>query len=169
MKKILIFTFCLFTLLNYSQTKKLIGFGNAKIGMSISEFNKIFGTKINNSNQWIGTYSKTLNVTDELSIEDVNYYFNNKKLVLIKCKYNQQLYNGLVKIYGIDYIKTTSKHKTFFKLKNTSKNIICIGIKNNEILIYDKLEKPSKKTFRSIDFEKESIKELNIIEGYKGV
>lgn len=60
MKKILIFTFCLFTLLNYSQTKKLIGFGNAKIGMSISEFNKIFGTKINNSNQWIGTYSKNI-------------------------------------------------------------------------------------------------------------
>ena len=169
MKKILFCLCCAFTLLSNAQIKELNGFGKAKIGMTILDFNKIFGTKINNSDQFIGSISKKLIITEEISINNVSYYFENKQLILIKCDFNQQLYNGLEKIYGIEYIKKTLKGKTFFKFKNTSKNIICIGLRNYQIVIYDKNKKPAKKTFRSISFENESIKELNINEGFKGL
>lgn len=162
-----IFLLTFFT--GFSQTKKLIGFGNAKIGMSILEFNKTFDKKINNANQWISEGSKSLYITNQIKIDAVEYTFYNRKLVQIKCGFNEQLYNGLVKIYRIDYEKKIAKNHQFFKFKNTEKNIICIGIKNTELVIYDKSLRPAKKTAISLIFNCESILELDKIENFEGL
>lgn len=168
-KSLFFYIFLLTIFTGFSQTKKLIGFGNAKIGMSILEFNKTFDKKINNANQWISASSNSLYITNQIKIDAVEYTFYNRKLIQIKCRFNEQLYNGLVKIYQIDYEKKIAKNHQFFKFKNTAKNIICIGIKNIELVIYDKSLRPPKKTARSLNFNCESILELDKIETFEGL
>lgn len=169
MKSLFFYIFLLTIFTGFSQTKNLIGFGNAKIGMSILEFNKTFDKKINNTNQWISDSSNSLYITNQIKIDTVEYTFYNRKLIQIKCRFNEQLYNGLVKIYQIDYEKKTVKNHQFFKFKNTDKNIICIGIKNIELVIYDKNLRPPKKTARSLNFNCESTLELDKIENFEGL
>lgn len=135
--------------------------------MTITEFNKEFGTKINNADQWIYEYGK-LKITDLITIDEIEYAFNHKRLVYLKCKYNKDLYDGLSKKYGIKASRKTSDGKTFFMINTKSKTIICVGLTNQELVIYDssvKIDSP----FLKVTLHSDAIEEYKRKDIYKGL
>jgi hypothetical protein len=67
----------------------------------------------------------------------VTYGFQNKKLIFIKCDYDKFLFGGLKQVYNLKYISKTELKETFYQLKTSSNKITCIGLIDNEIIVFD--------------------------------
>jgi hypothetical protein len=89
----------------------------------------------------------------------VTYGFQNKKLIFIKCHDN--FYSGLKQVYNLKYISKTELKETFYQLKTSSNKITCIGLIDNEIIVFDNTLTGSSFTGNLLNLWKNSIK-LNL-------
>jgi hypothetical protein len=166
MKKILFYSLLLTTITSFSQSKIMSGLGKAKIGMSILNFNAVFGTSIQNTILSIQRDALRLKITDDIVIKNVTCGFQNKKLIFIKCDYDKFLFGGLKQVYNLKYISKTELKETFYQLKTSSNKITCIGLIDNEIIVFDNTIGTDSVLQ---ELAPKSIKEFNKIRTYKGL
>jgi hypothetical protein len=166
MKKILFYSLLLTTITSFSQTKIMNGLGKAKIGMSILDFNAVFGTSIQNTKLSIQRDALRLEITDDIVIKNVTYGFQKQKLIFIKCDYNNFLFKGLKHVYDLQYISKTKLNETFYQLKTSSSKITCIGLLDNEIIVFDNAIRTDKVLLK---LAAKSMKEFDKIRTYKGL
>jgi hypothetical protein len=166
MKKILFYSLLLTTITSFSQTKIMNGLGKAKIGMSILDFNAVFGTSIQNTKLSIQRDALRLEITDDIVIKNVTYGFQKQKLIFIKCDYNNFLFKGLKHVYDLQYISKTKLNETFYQLKTSSSKITCIGLVDNEIIVFDNAIRTDKVLLK---LAAKSMKEFDKIRTYKGL
>jgi hypothetical protein len=166
MKKILFYSLLLTTITSFSQTKIMNGLGKAKIGMSILDFNAVFGTSIQNTKLSIQRDALRLEITDDIVIKNVTYGFQKQKLIFIKCDYNNFLFKGLKHVYDLQYISKTKLNETFYQLKTSSSKITCLGLLDNEIIVFDNAIRTDKVLLK---LAAKSMKEFDKIRTYKGL
>jgi hypothetical protein len=166
MKKILFYSLLLTTITSFSQTKIMNGLGKAKIGMSILDFNAVFGTSIQNTKLSIQRDALRLEITDDIVIKNVTYGFQKQKLIFIKCDYNNFLFKGLKHVYDLQYISKTKLNETFYQLKTSSSKITCLGLLDNEIIVFDNAIRTDKVL---LELAAKSMKEFDKIRTYKGL
>jgi hypothetical protein len=142
------------------------GLGKAKIGMSILNFNAVFGTSIQNTKLSIQRDALRLKITDDIVIKNVTYGFQKQKLIFIKCDYNNFLFKGLKHVYDLQYISKTKLNETFYQLKTSSSKITCIGLLDNEIIVFDNAIRTDKVLLK---LAAKSMKEFDKIRTYKGL
>ena len=111
--------------------KKLVGFGDAKLGMSINEFNQRFGTTYPEDELLYENFD-TLNVDKNLTLKKGSVHFTNLKLTKIVTVYDAKLFTFL-KQYGIKEINNegvifTSDDSIFCTAGKKFGKYILIGI-----------------------------------------
>ncbi len=105
--------------------KKLVGIGNAKLGMTIGEFNHQFDTNYPEKNEsFTDTNYHDLVVDKYIILKDVSVHFTNFKLTRIATDYDIKLL-GYLKRYGI---KENNDSGVIF---NTDDSIFCTAGKKH--------------------------------------
>ena len=102
------------------------GFGDAKLGMTIREFNQRFNTQFRENEQFFDKEIDSMNVGESIILRKASFNFTNFKLTKITSSYDAKLF-AYLRNYGIRQVVPEG---TIFK---TNDSIFCIaGIKKNQ-------------------------------------
>lgn len=124
MKKIILLI--TFILCSCSNQKKLDGFGDLKIGMSISQFNDDFpNLKFSDTETRVTKKISLLEISENIVLKDISIVFDNHKLISIGTSYSKELLNVLKTEYGANRTIKKDGYETIY-FNTNCEDIACL-------------------------------------------